>query len=1309
MKNGLFKRILVTILSAMLVVSTLPVTSFAAVAKNVSETESVYSQLDNEKIASEAYQAFLKAMRTGSDADIIAAYKLISKLTPTQRVHFFILKYKDIYKSLQKKGTYKFFDPEKYLLENPDVYALAKQKGVDPVTFALEHYLSDGIFEGRSSCTEFDPIVAIVAYPDATLESIVIEEKPTEAIITSLQNAFAEASGTRTTEGYTIGSLRPVLDDLTNIKPEDTYVLVVSKPGESVMTAVAENISGNGGNSDSVTPVEIPSGSNNPSGEGGNEDPTWHPGPTIRPTQQPTTSPTTPPTQSPTQSPTPVKTPEPHDGPFKQVIMVYMCGSDLENADNPAASKSIVEMLQSSFSHSGNTEVYILAGGASNWYNPVMQSDLGGDNLGKVALYKLDSKNYSPLPSELEPADIINSNNVIKMNDFRITEDGENNVSMGDPETLSGFVNYVTAKANADDYSLIVWNHGGGFSETICADVNHNEGGVPDGLYGNELVDAFDNMDYLSDTENKFSVLGFDACLMGQYEIAYTLSPYYWNMIGTSQLETGDFDYRATIARMDAYAGDLYSSRDDFLADLLSTVAGSNHADAQGLYMPYTCFDSYEFSKQDDNGNTINACLEDMGAKMTAMLQYNEAGGSNTDSNRQAVELYQAIRKARALTTVYGNTYAPEMYDYLDMGELFYNMHDMIGELVVKYPDNDEYKDIFASVEAVINHLNSDEFVYLSSAYRDGGNLYQSVAVNHESYETYPEVYRYSEFYRALGLSDKMLGVSIFAPIRTSITEDTLNNRYIALGMEEYGKYLEAYDNMARSSIYTGTDAGGAPITYNEAQRIAKLTQSGVKFEDFADISHTAIKTINTGRKDTKYIYVPLKSDDDYQNTASGSSEYSSGSTVIDFVDTATAICVYVSQNADSTNTGGNYAGDVLVGYDLVEFNNLSMGNKSINIGLDPENTELKYITSYNVWGTGDVADKQLRDIATCFGSVEATETNQLFGSDTGLFKYFKGMAQRILFDTTVPAQVTGLQAENNANIYFLETQDADGNISYAFKGIGVYDSGSSTEVYYGTDSINYLSFYHFRVNEEDNKVEVIETQTDDSGNRYDLNYHFYVKGVEASTLTLTGDTYDVNIGQCYLAYGDNIEDDKFAVGIATGGSSMDIIGNNLTYDSASYTEDNGHFGYYDTSDVNANPVAARDVEPKEPVMNSEEITGSEEVIASEETGESEEVNVSEETVESEEVIVSEETEENEEVTVSAGTAENEGVILQEELQGTSITEEVIERKEPQPSVSETVEAVLEEEKIEVIKEDAYLGEEEGKEEDTESSEDAQD
>lgn len=1278
MKNGLFKRILVTLLSAMLVVSTLPVTSFAATAKNVSEAESAYSRLNNERIASEAYQAFLKAMRTGSDADIIAAYKLISKLTPTQRVHFFILKYKDIYKSLQKKGAYTLFNPEKYLLENPDVFALAKQKGVDPVAFALEHYLSEGIFEGRSSCTEFDPIVAIVAYPDATLEAIVIEEKPTEAIITSLQNAFAEASGTHTTEGYTIGSLRPVLDNLTIAKPENTYVLVVSKPGESVMTAVADNISGNGGNSDSVTPVEIPSGSNNPSGGGGNAEPTWYPGPTIRPTQQPTASPTTSPTMSPTQSPTPVKTPEPHDGPFKQVIMVYMCGSDLENADNPTASESIVEMLQSSFSQSGNTEVYILAGGASNWYNPVMQSDLGGDNLGKVALYKLDSKNYSPLPSKLEPADIINSNNVIKMNDFRITEDGENNVSMGDPETLSGFVNYVTAKTNADDYSLIVWNHGGGFSNTICADVNHSESGVPDGLYGNELVEAFDNMDYLSDTENKFSVLGFDACLMGQYEIAYTLSPYYWNMVGTSQLETGDFDYRAAIARMDAYAGDLYSSRDDFLADLLSTVAGSNHTDAQGLYMPYTCFDSYEFSKQDDNGNTINACLEDMGDKMTALLQYDEAAGSNADGNRQAVELYQAIRKARALTTVYGNTYAPEMYDYLDMGELFYNMHNMIGELVVKYPDNDGYKDILSSVEAVIGHLKSDEFVYLSSAYRDGGNLYQSVAVNHESYETYPEVYRYSEFYRALGLSDKMLGVSIFAPIRTAITEDNLNNRYIALGMEEYGKYLEAYDNMARSGIYTETNAGGN-ITYNEAQRRTKLTQSGVKFEDLADVSHTSIKTINTGRKDTKYIYVPLKSDDDYQNTASGSSEYSSGSAVIDFVDTATAIYVCVSQHADSTNTGGNYAGDVLVGFDLVEFNNLSMGNKSINIGLDPENTELKYITSYNVWGTGDMAGKQLRDIATCFGSVEATETNQLFGSNEGLFKYFKGMAQRILFDTTEPTKITGLQAENNANIYFLETQDGDGNVSYAFKGIGVYDSGSSAEVYYETDTINYLSFYHFRVNEENNNVEVIERQTDGSGNGYDLNYHFYVNGVEASTLTLTGDTYDVNIGQCYLAYGDNIEDDKFAVGIATGGSSMDIIGNNLTYDSASYTEDNGHFGYYDTTGVNANPVAAQDIEPKEPVMNSEEITGSEEVIASEETGESEEVNVSEETVESEEV------------------------------QETPVTEEVIESEETQPSVCETVEAVLEEEKIEVIKEDAYLGEEEGKEEDTESSEDAQD
>ena len=216
-------------------------------------------------------------------------------------------------------------------------------------------------------------------------------------------------------------------------------------------------------------------------------------------------------------------------------------------------------------------------------------------------------------------------------------------------------------------------------------------------------------------------------------------------------------------------------------------------------------------------------------------------------------------------------------------------------------------------------------------------------------------------------------------------------------------------------------------------------------------------------------------------------------------------------------------------------------------------------------------------------------------------------------------------------------------------------------------------------MNEENNNVEVIERQTDGSGNGYDLNYHFYVNGVEASTLTLTGDTYDVNIGQCYLAYGDNIEDDKFAVGIITDESPMDIIGNNLTYDSANYTEDNGHFGYYDTTDVNANPINEQQIEPKEPFMSSEEITESEEVIVSEETAESEEIIVPEETAESEEV------------------------------QETPVTEEVIESEETQPSVCETVEAVLEEEKIEVIKEDAYLGEEEEKEEDTESSEDAQD
>ncbi|MFX0091405.1 MAG: clostripain-related cysteine peptidase, partial [Candidatus Hodarchaeota archaeon] len=81
---------------------------------------------------------------------------------------------------------------------------------------------------------------------------------------------------------------------------------------------------------------------------------------------------------------------------------------------------------------------------------------------------------------------------------------------MGDPQTLSWFVNYTTINFPATYYALILWDHGGG-TYGVCWDDSNGH----DNLSINEVHSV------LSSLTTKVDVLCSDACLMGMTEIYY--------------------------------------------------------------------------------------------------------------------------------------------------------------------------------------------------------------------------------------------------------------------------------------------------------------------------------------------------------------------------------------------------------------------------------------------------------------------------------------------------------------------------------------------------------------------------------------------------------------------------------------------------------------------------------------------------------------------------------------------------------------------------------------------------------------------
>jgi hypothetical protein len=90
-------------------------------------------------------------------------------------------------------------------------------------------------------------------------------------------------------------------------------------------------------------------------------------------------------------------------------------------------------------------------------------------------------------------------------------------LNMGDPDTLTYFVEIAMAAAPAGHYMIDLWDHGGGWYG-LCSDDTGNEDGVKDALSLDEMANGIDAA--LPD-DVKLDILASDACFMGTIEVAY--------------------------------------------------------------------------------------------------------------------------------------------------------------------------------------------------------------------------------------------------------------------------------------------------------------------------------------------------------------------------------------------------------------------------------------------------------------------------------------------------------------------------------------------------------------------------------------------------------------------------------------------------------------------------------------------------------------------------------------------------------------------------------------------------------------------
>lgn len=207
----------------------------------------------NESKVNQAYDATKRAFRTKNADDMTYAKKIIESLSPTNRIRLFVRMARNYYYANYLDFNNKYFNAYAYLRANPDVAAKARISN-DPILYALEHYLNTGIYEGRSSQTSFDPILAILIDPDCILAVMETGELTPDII----NQEFIKHTGITTTEGYTILWTAPVdgVGVYTDVTLARSLYIYKEQPSEGTIGSEGQTLTELLGNDDEQSKPE---------------------------------------------------------------------------------------------------------------------------------------------------------------------------------------------------------------------------------------------------------------------------------------------------------------------------------------------------------------------------------------------------------------------------------------------------------------------------------------------------------------------------------------------------------------------------------------------------------------------------------------------------------------------------------------------------------------------------------------------------------------------------------------------------------------------------------------------------------------------------------------------------------------------------------------------------------------------------------------------------------------------------------------------------------------------------------------------
>lgn len=183
--------------------------------------------------------------------------------------------------------------------------------------------------------------------------------------------------------------------------------------------------------------------------------------------------------------------------PADMALLVYMCGTDLQDA----ACQDMYEMAEAA--QGGRVKIAVLAGGAAKWDD----EDLSADTRNLITIADGGFSSVEDLGWK----------------------------SMGAEDSLLEFLDYGFSRFPAKRTMVVLWDHGAGAEGGICFD----ETAEDDSLTLTEIDRVLARLDEKY-PDRPINIFGCDACMMADYEMAAMLSEHrVEHFLASQELEPG--------------------------------------------------------------------------------------------------------------------------------------------------------------------------------------------------------------------------------------------------------------------------------------------------------------------------------------------------------------------------------------------------------------------------------------------------------------------------------------------------------------------------------------------------------------------------------------------------------------------------------------------------------------------------------------------------------------------------------------------------------------------------------------------------